>query len=37
VVIPEVRMAFQSEKDAYEIYNAYAGNIGFIIRKNDIK
>jgi hypothetical protein len=37
VVIPEVGMAFQSEKDAYEMYNTYAGNIGFSIRKSDIK
>jgi zinc finger SWIM domain-containing protein 3 len=37
VVIPEVGMAFQSEEDAYEMYNTYAGNIGFIIRKSDIK
>jgi hypothetical protein len=30
-------MTFQSEKDAYEMYNTYAGNIGFSIRKSDIK
>jgi hypothetical protein len=30
-------MTFQSEKDAYEMYNTYAGNIGFSIRKSNIK
>jgi hypothetical protein len=34
---PKVRMTFQSEKDAYEMYNTYVGNIGFNIRKSDIK
>jgi hypothetical protein len=37
VVILEVRMTFQFEKDAYEMYNAYADNIGFSIRNSDIK
>jgi hypothetical protein len=37
VVIPEVGMMFQSEKDVYEMYNTYASNIGFSIKKSDIK
>jgi hypothetical protein len=37
VVVPKVGMMFQSEKDAYEMYNTYADNIGFSIRKSDIK
>ena len=30
-------MSFASEKDAYEMYNTYAGTIGFSIRKSVIK
>jgi hypothetical protein len=37
VVIPEIGMTFQFEKDAYEMYNTYAGNIGFSIREINIK
>jgi hypothetical protein len=37
VVVPKVGMTFQSQKDAYEMYNTYTGNIGFNIRKSDIK
>jgi zinc finger SWIM domain-containing protein 3 len=37
VVVPEVGMSFQSENDAYQMYNTYAGNIGFSVRKSDIK
>jgi hypothetical protein len=35
VVVPKVGMTFESEKDAYEMYNTYAEQIGFSIRKND--
>jgi zinc finger SWIM domain-containing protein 3 len=37
VVVPEVGMTFESEKDAYNMYNNYAGKVGFSIRKSDIK
>jgi hypothetical protein len=37
MVVPEVGMSFQSENDAYQMYNTYADNIGFSIRKSDIK
>ena len=37
VVLPEVGMTFQSEEDAYHMYNTYAGKVGFNIRKSDIK
>jgi zinc finger SWIM domain-containing protein 3 len=37
VIVPKVGMIFESEKNAYEIYNTYAGQIGFSIRKSDIK
>jgi hypothetical protein len=37
VVLPEVGMTFQSEEDAYDMYNTYAGKVGFSIRKSDIK
>jgi hypothetical protein len=30
-------MCFDSEKSAYEMYNSYAGKVGFSIRKNDTK
>ena len=33
-IIPEVGMTFKSEVKAYEMYNAYAGNIEFSIRKS---
>jgi len=33
-IIPEVGMTFESEVKAYEMYNAYAGNIEFSIRKS---
>jgi len=36
-IIPEVGMTFESEVKAYEMYNAYAGNVGFSIRKSYIK
>jgi hypothetical protein len=37
VVVPEVEMTFEFEKDAYEIYNTYIEQIGFSIRKSDTK
>jgi zinc finger SWIM domain-containing protein 3 len=30
-------MSFTSETDAYEMYNSYAGTVGFSIRKSDLK
>jgi zinc finger SWIM domain-containing protein 3 len=30
-------MSFESEEKAYDMYNTYAGKIGFSIRKSDIK
>ncbi|TVU20960.1 hypothetical protein EJB05_30566, partial [Eragrostis curvula] len=37
VIVPEVGMCFESEDDAYNMYNAYAKAIGFSIRKSDTK
>ena len=34
VKVPEVGMSFKSENDAYEMYNSYARNTGFSIRKS---
>jgi hypothetical protein len=33
VVTPKVGMSFESEDDAYEMYNSYAESVGFSIRK----
>jgi hypothetical protein len=33
----EVRMTFLSEKKAYEMYNTYAGKVGFSIKKRKTK
>jgi zinc finger SWIM domain-containing protein 3 len=33
-IVPEVGMAFDSEDNAYDMYNNYAGAIGFSIRKS---
>jgi hypothetical protein len=30
-------MSFESEKEAYEMYNTYAGKVGFSIRKSHTK
>jgi hypothetical protein len=35
VVVTEVGMTFESEKDGYDIYNNYIEKIGFSIRKSD--
>jgi zinc finger SWIM domain-containing protein 3 len=37
LIVPEVGMSFESEEKAYDMYNTYAGKIGFSIRKSDIK
>ena len=37
LIVPEVGMSFESEKSAYNMYNTYAGKVGFSIRKSDIK
>jgi zinc finger SWIM domain-containing protein 3 len=37
LIIPEVGMAFDSEEKAYEMYNTYAGEVGFSIRKSHTK
>jgi len=37
LIIPEVGMTFQSEEKAYEMYNTYAGKIGFSVRKSRTK
>jgi zinc finger SWIM domain-containing protein 3 len=30
-------MTFESEEDAYEMYNTYAGKVGFSVRRSDTK
>ena len=35
MIVPEVGMSFESGENAYEMYNTYAGKIGFSIRKSD--
>jgi zinc finger SWIM domain-containing protein 3 len=37
ITVPEVGMSFESEEEAYDMYNTYAGKIGFSIRKSDTK
>ena len=37
LIVPEVGMSFESKQKAYDMYNTYAGKIGFSIRKSDIK
>jgi hypothetical protein len=37
IIIPQVGMAFESEDHACEMYNDYAGKIGFSIRKSTTK
>ena len=37
LIVPEVGMAFQSAKKAFDMYNTYAGKVGFSIRKSDTK
>jgi zinc finger SWIM domain-containing protein 3 len=37
MIVPEVGMSFESGENAYEMYNTYAGKVGFSIRKSDTK
>jgi len=37
LIIPEVGMTFQSEDEAYNMYNTYAGKVGFSVRKSKTK
>jgi zinc finger SWIM domain-containing protein 3 len=37
LIVPQVKMTFDSEDKAYEMYNTYAGKAGFNIRKSHIK
>jgi hypothetical protein len=37
MITPEVGMTFQSKYDAYDMYNTYAGNVEFSIRKSTTK
>ena len=37
LITPKVGMTFQSEEEAYEMYNTYAGKVGFSIRKSKTK
>ena len=37
LITSEVGMTFQSEDKTYEMYNTYAGKVGFSIRKSYIK
>ncbi|KAG2573430.1 hypothetical protein PVAP13_7KG235610 [Panicum virgatum] len=37
LIVPEVGMAFDSEDKAWEMYNTYAGKVGFSVRKSHSK
>ena len=37
LIVPKVGMSFDSEQKAYDMYNTYAGKIGFSIRKSQTK
>jgi len=37
IVTPTVGMTFESEEQAYEMYNTYVGKVGFSIRKSKTK
>ncbi|EAY93318.1 hypothetical protein OsI_15122 [Oryza sativa Indica Group] len=37
LILPQVGMAFDSKQKAYDMYNTYAGKIGFSIRKSQAK
>ncbi|EEC81876.1 hypothetical protein OsI_25675 [Oryza sativa Indica Group] len=37
LILPQVGMAFDSEQKVYDMYNTYAGKIGFSIRKSQAK
>ncbi|WVZ77430.1 hypothetical protein U9M48_025295 [Paspalum notatum var. saurae] len=34
LIVPEVGMSFESEDEAYEMYNTYASKVGFSVRKS---
>lgn len=37
LITPKVGMTFESEEKAYEMYNTYAGQVGFSVRKSKTK
>lgn len=37
LIVPQVGMSFESEHDAYEMYNTYAGKVGFSVRRSTTK
>ncbi|RLM73927.1 hypothetical protein C2845_PM15G06600 [Panicum miliaceum] len=37
LIPPKVGMSFESEEKAYEMYNTYAGQVGFNVRKSKTK
>ncbi|EEE59391.1 hypothetical protein OsJ_11516 [Oryza sativa Japonica Group] len=37
LIVPQVGMSFESKDKAYEMYNTYAGKVGFSIRKSNVK
>lgn len=37
LIVPQIGMSFDFEKNAYDMYNTYAGQVGFSIRKHDTK
>ena len=37
LIAPQVGMSFQSKKKAFEMYNTYAGQVGFSVRKSRTK
>jgi hypothetical protein len=37
IIQPEVGMCFESEVDAYNMYNTFARKSGFSVRKSDTK
>jgi hypothetical protein len=37
LITPKVGMTFQSDDDAYDMYNDYARKVGFNIRKSTIR
>jgi hypothetical protein len=37
LITPKVGITFESEEEAYEMYNSYAGKVGFSIRKSKSK
>ena len=37
MIAPQVGMSFESEKKVYEMYNTYAGQVGFNVRRSKTK